>query len=207
MCSYDNGFIDKIEGNGNIGLRKPQYGALCSIRAHWTINDEAITIVFPTGTGKSETMLAAIVSEKIKRTLIVVHNKLLRDQTYERAKTWGILKEIGCVSGNVLNPNTLYLKSNFNDVEQFETIIEDSNIIISTMSLINNMDENQVRFVSTKCDLLVVDEAHYISSKTWNSFKRQFSQKKILQFTAIPYRQDGKLVDGKIVYKFPMYGY
>lgn len=203
--SYDNGFKDSIEIDGNVGLRKPQYGALCSIRANWTISDDAITIVLPTGTGKSETMLAAIVSEKIKRTLIVVPNKLLRDQTYERAKKWGILKEIGCVDGSVLNPNTVCLKSNFKDIEQFKLMIKNSNIVISTMSLINKMSEDQINLLATMCDLLVVDEAHHISSKTWRSFKKQFLKKKILQFTATPYRQDGKLVDGKIVYNFPMH--
>ncbi len=202
--SFHKGFVDNVESNGNRGLRKPQYGALCAIRSHWTVSDEPITIVLPTGTGKTETMLAAIVSEKIKRVLVIVPNKLLRDQTYEKAKTWGILKDIGCINNNVLNPKTLCLKSNFKDIEEFKAMIDESNIIIATMSLINKMDNNQVRILSSKCNLLVVDEAHHISSRTWRAFKRLFLNKKILQFTATPYRQDGKLVDGKIIYNFPM---
>lgn len=51
---------------------------------------------------------------------------------------------------------------------------EKSNVIISTMSLINRMNEEQIRFLSEKCDLLIVDEAHHISSKTWYNFKKQF---------------------------------
>lgn len=92
VSSYNDGFKDVVESNESVGLRKPQYGALCSIRANWTIKNDAITIVLPTGTGKSETMLAAVVSEKIKKVMIIVPNKLLRDQTYERAKKWGILR-------------------------------------------------------------------------------------------------------------------
>ena len=204
VASMSNGFIDYLETSDNQGLRKPQYGALCSIRSYWTISEESITIVLPTGTGKSETMLATIISEKIEKTLIVVPNKLLRDQTYNRARTWGILKDIGCLKDSVICPNTLCLKSNFKDYAEFEMFFEKSNIIISTMSLLNNMNENQRSLLSSGCDLLVVDEAHHISSSTWKKFKKSFKSKKVLQFTATPYRQDGKLVDGKIIYNFPM---
>ena len=204
VASMSNGFIDNLETVDNNGLRKPQYGALCSIRSYWTISEESITIVLPTGTGKSETMLATILSEKVEKTLIVVPNKLLRDQTYSRTRTWGILKDIGCLKDSVIYPSTLCLKSNFKDDAEFEVFFEKSNIIISTMSLLNNMNENQRRLLSSGCDLLVVDEAHHISSSTWKKFKKSFKSKKVLQFTATPYRQDGKLVDGKIIYNFPM---
>lgn len=203
--SYNNGFKENIEDNGNVGLRVPQFGALSSIRASWTISNDAITIVLPTGTGKSETMLAAILSEKIKRALVVVPNKLLRNQTYERARSWGILREIGCVDNDVLNPNTLCLKSGIKDLESFNTMVESSNIIVSTMPLVNKMSKEQIACLSAQCDLLVVDEAHHVSSKTWRELKKEFLNKKILQFTATPYRQDGKLVDGKIAYNFPMH--
>ena len=203
--SYCGGFKEIIEDDGATGLRVPQFGALSSIRASWTISNDAITIVLPTGTGKSETMLAAILAGKIKRALVVVPNKLLRDQTYDRARTWGILREVGCVNRGVLNPNTLCLKSGFKELESFDVMVESSNIIVSTMSLLNKMSKEQIACLSAKCDLLVVDEAHHISSKTWRELKKEFLNKKILQFTATPYRQDGKLVDGKIAYNFPMH--
>ena len=109
VSSYNDGFKDVVESNESVGLRKPQYGALCSIRANWTIKNDAITIVLPTGTGKSETMLATVVSEKIERTLIIVPNKLLRDQTYDRAKKLGVLREIGCVDNSVLNLSLIHI--------------------------------------------------------------------------------------------------
>jgi len=52
------------------GLRSAQLGALFSIKSHWTVSDEPATIVMPTGTGKTETMIATVVSEKIKQMLI-----------------------------------------------------------------------------------------------------------------------------------------
>lgn len=188
-----------------VGLRKPQIGALYAIQAHWTLSTDAATIVLPTGTGKSETMFATIISKNINRTLIVVPSKLLRDQTYDRAKRWGILNDIGCLDKNTICPNTLMLKSNTKDFESFKKVVSDANIIISTIALLDRMDITYKKYLSDSCDLLIVDEAHHVSSKTWSNFKMYFNKKKVLQFTATPFREDKKLVDGKIIYNFPMH--
>ena len=45
------------ESTTNTGLRLPQYGALAAIQAHWSVCSDAATIVMPTGTGKTETMI------------------------------------------------------------------------------------------------------------------------------------------------------
>lgn len=52
--TWKNGFIDKVESETEKGLRKPQYGALSAIRAHWTVSSKPATVVLPTGTGKTE---------------------------------------------------------------------------------------------------------------------------------------------------------
>ena len=47
---------------GQVGLRRPQLGALHAIHAHWSTKSDVATVVMPTGTGKTETMLAAMIS-------------------------------------------------------------------------------------------------------------------------------------------------
>ena len=54
------------------------------------------------------------------------------------------------------------------------------------------------------CDVLFVDEAHHAEAKTWVGFKAAFSARRILQFTATPFREDGKPLDGDIIYKYPL---
>lgn len=198
------GFIDKIESEEALGLRIPQYGALCSIRSNWTINNSDATIVLPTGTGKTETMIATIVSERIHRTLIVIPNVVLRDQIFDRVKGLGILRNLGCVKESVISPNTLCINSSKIEVDKFEEMIIQSNVIIITIQLTNNLLREHIDILKKYCDLLIIDEAHHISSKTWKKFKRIFSQKRVLQFTATPFREDGKVVDGKIIYNFPL---
>ena len=48
--TWENGFLDKIQRDGlDEGLRLPQFGALSAIRSRWTIKNDPITIVLPTG--------------------------------------------------------------------------------------------------------------------------------------------------------------
>jgi hypothetical protein len=56
-------YIEEDPGTGQLGLRRPQLGALHAIQAHWAISEAPATIVMPTGTGKTETMLAVLVTE------------------------------------------------------------------------------------------------------------------------------------------------
>ncbi|WP_455543052.1 DEAD/DEAH box helicase family protein [Intestinibacter sp.] len=86
--------MPKKESGSEKGLRLPQFGAISTIQSHWTINDEAATIVMPTGTGKTEIMILGIIAEKIKRAVIVVPSNLLSQQTVKKIISFGVLKDI-----------------------------------------------------------------------------------------------------------------
>src|SRR6185369_4975378 len=62
------------------GLRPPQIGGVHAVHAHWTVSNEAATVVMPTGTGKTETMLAILISAQLKRVLVIVPTDILRTQ-------------------------------------------------------------------------------------------------------------------------------
>ncbi len=62
------------------GLRNPQIGALYALLAHWTVGNEPATIVMPTGTGKTETMIAMLVAARPACLLVVVPTDPLREQ-------------------------------------------------------------------------------------------------------------------------------
>jgi hypothetical protein len=58
-------YIDEDQlRDGQIGLRRPQLGALHAIHAHWSTKADVATVVMPTGTGKTETMLATLISAR-----------------------------------------------------------------------------------------------------------------------------------------------
>lgn len=186
------------------GLRTPQIGALFAIKAHWTVSRDSATIVMPTGTGKTETMIAAIVSEQVKRTLVIVPSDLLRKQTASKFLAFGILPDRGVIAPSAIPPAVAVLSSTPKSEIELSEIIGCSNIIVSTVTLLQRFSDSMISALSKDCDLLVVDEAHHIAANTWASLKARLADMKCIQFTATPFRNDGKKLDGKIIYNFPL---
>lgn len=186
------------------GLRIAQIGALFAIKSHWTVSNTPATIVMPTGTGKTETMLATMVSERCKKTLIVVPSKLLRNQTAKKSLSLGVLRKNGTISSEILSPSVCSLVKTPKNISELEDIFEASNVIVSTVALLKNFKSDYMKILSEKCSTVIIDEAHHIAANTWIKFKSNFTNSKCLQFTATPFRNDGKKIDGKIIYNFPL---
>ena len=51
---------------------------------------------------------------------------------------------------------------------------------------------------------LIIDEAHHVAARSWGSFRDNFPKRRVLQFTATPFRRDGMLVDGDVIYSYPL---
>ncbi|WP_410530728.1 DEAD/DEAH box helicase [Streptococcus agalactiae] len=205
--SWGKAYSEKV-ANGSLGngLRPPQYGALSAIRSHWVVSNEPATIVLPTGTGKSETIFSTIVSERIATTLIVVPSNLLREQLFDQVKHLGILPKISVVSDQAIFPNCLLYKSTVKDSEKdiLFNEIDNINIVITTPALIKALPNDLFEKIYSNVELVVFDEAHHLAANDWRKVRDKFSGKKILQFTATPFRNDGKKIDGKIIFKYSL---
>jgi superfamily II DNA or RNA helicase len=205
VCTWkQNAFNYVAETESTKGFRAAQLGAVFAVKSHWTISEKPATVVMPTGTGKTETMFAIIVSECRKRTLIIVPSNLLRQQTVERCLKLEKLREFNAISDKCLNPMIACLNSSPTNKDELKSIVERSNIIISTASLISGFADEYFDILSELCDTLIVDEAHHTPAKSWRRIKRKFADKLCIQFTATPFRDDGQKIDGKIIYNFPL---
>ncbi|MBP2263065.1 DEAD/DEAH box helicase family protein [Pseudomonas sp. BP8] len=86
------------------GLRKPQLAALYAALGHMVMAPATTaTIVMPTGTGKTDTMLGLLVAGRLPRTLVLVPSDPLRSQLVEKCLELKKLREIGAVSTTALN--------------------------------------------------------------------------------------------------------
>lgn len=205
--SWKDNYIEKVSREKEeIGLRVPQFGALSAIRAHWTTSSTSATIVLPTGTGKSETIFSTIVSERITSSLIVVPSNYLREQLYEGAKKFGILPELEMISKKALLPTTLMYKSKpkKEDEDLLLEYILMSNIIVTTPRMLSSMSPKILKQLVQKVDVVFFDEAHHLAAKEWSLVREMFTENKILQFTATPFRNDGKKIDGKIIFNYDL---
>ncbi|WP_449329296.1 DEAD/DEAH box helicase [Selenomonas noxia] len=188
------------------GFRKPQRGALYAIKAHWTVSKDVATIVMPTGTGKTEVMIATVVSERIKKVCIIVPSKMLQKQTIKRFSTLGKLFDIGAIDNSFKEPIIGCLNASPDNLSDLTALINDSNIIVTTAALLNSKKFQApfLELLARECDTLIIDEAHHLPAKSWQRIKKQFEATRCLQFTATPFRNDGKKIDGDIIYNFPL---
>lgn len=187
-------------------LRLPQLGALHAIQAHWSVSSQPATVVMPTGTGKTETMLATMVSVPCERILVVVPTDALRQQLADKFLTLGLLKDPEYVDfrEGQLFPVVGLLDHKPKSIEDVNRLFEACNVVITTSNIAGQSPLSIQRQIAHHCPYLFIDEAHHAEAPTWRAFKRQFERRRVLQFTATPFREDGQLVDGKIIYKFPL---
>lgn len=203
--SWKESYHERVSRNEvEIGLRLPQFGALSAIRAHWATSNSPATIVLPTGTGKSETMYTTIISERITSTLIIVPSNLLREQIFEGARHFGILPKLQMISEEAIYPTTFLYKSKVKDEDENILIdtLDEANIIVSTPGMIKNMTASVWDKLLEKVEVVIFDEAHHLAAPDWGTVREKFIEKRILQFTATPFRNDGKKIDGKIIFNY-----
>jgi superfamily II DNA or RNA helicase len=197
-------FIAEDEEREINGLREPQIGALHAIHAHWAVTNEVATIVMPTGTGKTETMISVLVSSQCQRVLIVVPTDALRTQIAEKFISFGVLKQYGVIANDCLYPIVGILKTKPKTVEEVDELFTRCNVIVTTSHVAGQATESVQERMARHCSALFIDEAHHGGADTWKAIKRKFAAAKILQFTATPYREDDKPIEGPIIFKYPL---
>ena len=204
-----NGAFSFVEENPTVnvpGLRKPQIGALHAVHAHWSVTDETATIVMPTGTGKTETMLSLLVSARCPKLLVVVPTDTLRSQIADKFLRLGLLKHptVGALEPQAKYPIICTLRHFPRTVEEANDIFRLAHVIVTTSNIAGQCDYEIKRSMAEHCPYLFIDEAHHAEAPTWAAFKKVFAKRRIVQFTATPFREDGRLLDGQIVYRYPL---
>ncbi|MDP3849630.1 MAG: DEAD/DEAH box helicase family protein [Luteolibacter sp.] len=197
-------FKDATSSPDNLGLRPPQLGGLYATLAHWSNSAEPATIVMPTGTGKTETMLSLLLAARPECVLVVVPSRSLRDQIAKKFITLGILFDHGIADPAARAPIVGVIENQFKQEADLE-IFDRCNVVIAVVNSVAG--GTSVQFldrVADRCSHLVFDEAHHVPSTSWNRLKEAFAKKKVLQFTATPFREDRSPLGGKVIYNYPL---
>ncbi|MDS0135841.1 DEAD/DEAH box helicase family protein [Amycolatopsis sp. CM201R] len=95
------------------------------------------TVVMPTGTGKTETMLALLVAARPARLLVLVPSDSLREQVATKFETLGVLQELGIVDSAALRPVVGRVQHGFTTVETATGFAKACNVIVATPLVIN----------------------------------------------------------------------
>lgn len=147
-------------------LRNPQKGVLFALKSFYTIDNKEATIVMPTGTGKTETMLVYIVSECLDKTIIIVPSSLLREQIFNKCKTMGLIKKFCILKEKAILPNVSMIKHIPSSVDVLEEILEKSNIIITTINIVGKFNEEYIELLNKFCSDVIIDKVHTTGNYT-----------------------------------------
>ncbi|MGC4130290.1 MAG: DEAD/DEAH box helicase family protein [Bergeyella sp.] len=197
-------FIKENEQENIKGLRPPQVGALHSILAHIHNADDKAIVVMPTGTGKTETMLAALVSNCCEKLLVSVPSDSLRTQIAQKFITLGLLKEYGIVDSCCTNPIVGIINSGFDTTQDLQDFVDKCNVVVSTMNLLTAFSIQQKSILNNSFSHFFVDEAHHSEARTWKDLINKFDKEKVFLFTATPFRNDGQSLQGKQIFNFSL---
>ncbi|MBF6314066.1 DEAD/DEAH box helicase family protein [Nocardia farcinica] len=186
-------------------LRRPQIGALHSIVGYQSSGlTEPGIVVMPTGTGKTETMLAWLVAQRPERVLVVVPSSALRDQIASKFETLGILQQEAIVTPGVIRPRVGRVAGRFDDEESAAAFVAACNVVVATPNAIHASAADMRRAFFSGFTHLLVDEAHHAPARTWTEIIRAFGERPVLLFTATPYRRDGLTLPGRVIFRFPL---
>jgi len=199
-------FSEGSDRDGTVGLRKPQLGALHAIAAHFAVGgtDDDATVVLPTGTGKTETMLSALAYMRPQKLMVIVPSDALRTQIGNKFKVFGILRELACLPTHAINPRVAIIKTGIASREQAEQIAANSNVIVALPNTLESSHKDAVEALCSSCSDLFIDEAHHSTAETWKKIKDHFRESRITQFTATPFRRDKKHIGGRIVFNYKL---
>lgn len=197
-------FIKEDVENGIKGLRPPQLGALYSILAHFQNAEEKGIVVMPTGTGKTETMLSALIANQCNKLLVAVPSDALRGQISNKFIGLGLLKEFSIVDKSCQSPIVGIMNQKIGDNDILADFISKSNVVVTTMDILTGSSSEQKFIYSDTFSHFFIDEAHHSRATTWENLIKYFDKKKVLLFTATPYRNDGKKLDGKFIFNFSL---
>lgn len=199
-------FVEESTDGGHPGLRKPQLGAVHAVLGYWTTGAiDPATVVMPTGTGKTETMVALFAVRRPERLLVVVPSDALRTQIARKFEGLGVLQECGVIATDALRPVVGQIHRRFSSADAARDFAAACNVVVTTPNALfpaRAPDISEALLAS--CSHLFVDEAHHVEARTWRQIRDAFDGRPVLQFTATPFREDGRRLAGRQVYRFPL---
>ncbi|CAN5418734.1 hypothetical protein BH09BAC4_BH09BAC4_21150 [soil metagenome] len=198
---------EKLDHKGNIsrpGFRTPQIKALFDLQGHWLASREAGTVVMPTGTGKTEVMLSLMILQQIRRLLVIVPSDSLRKQIGSKFAKLGVLKACELIPEETLHPVVCQFEHGLKDQTDVDSLWNECHVVVATMSALNACPEVVRHYLAEQCEYVFIDEAHHCPANTWQYFRNRCRNSLLLQFTATPFREDGKRLEGKFLSVFPM---
>lgn len=200
---FMNSFPNILE---NEDLREPQIRAYASLYNHFIRdkNSNHALIVLPTGVGKTGVMGIAPYYISNGKVLIIAPRVAIKDN---------LIKQL-----DPINPENFWIKRGVFRSPEFlpnvceynpklsKDVLDNSNIIIlNAQKLQTRLESSILNFLPKDYfELIIIDEAHHSTAKTWDDTIKHFSGSKVIKLTGTPFRTDGQKIEGELVYNYKL---
>ncbi len=185
----------------NKGFRPGQLGAIHAVLAHASVHADPAIVCLPTGYGKTSLMMALPLLLGSLRVLIVEPSDALRRQVYSHFKEMSTLKRIGVLDEGIPNPSVKKLEGRPTNAAEWAQLIE-YDVIVSTPG--SASPDLSPGAPADLFDVIIFDEAHHAPADTWAAFLSHYKNARFIFLTATPFRRDGRVIPGKLVYRYPV---
>ncbi|BDR86147.1 DEAD/DEAH box helicase [Clostridium tetani] len=191
----------------NPSLRLPQIEAYKKIREYYNSNYENRNglVVLPTGVGKTGVMGLAPFGISKGRVLIItpwttVKETVLDGLDPENFDNFWLKRKV--FNSKVLLPNVIeYLGKD----TTYEILSVSNIVILNVQKLQGRLDSSLINIVPKDFfDMIIIDEAHHSTAKTWIDCVEYFNNAKVLKLTGTPFRTDGEEINGHLIYKYSL---
>lgn len=190
----------------NQALRLPQREGWDQVRKHFSKNNAAreIGIVLPVGCGKSGLIAITPFAVSTRRVLVIAPGVRIRQQLADDLKASSVTNfyaRCNVLGSNQDFPETVVVESGRVNLDD----LRNCDIAVANIHQVSGEDNRWLSQLDRDFfDLILIDEAHHNVAASWQQVKDRFSSARIVNFSATPTRADGRLMDGEIIYSFPV---
>lgn len=191
----------------NDELREPQVDAYYEVYRHFRIDKKTTSaiVVLPTGTGKTGLMGLLPYSISEGRVLIITPQLTIKDSIIdsldpEKSDNFWLKRKVFNKIGEL--PTLI----EYEGKETNNEILESANIVVLNIhKLQKRLHTSPLNFLDKEFfDMILIDEAHHSTAKTWVDTVNHFSKAKVVKLTGTPFRSDNEKIAGELVYKYKL---
>lgn len=199
-------FNQEVIITGNQKLRIPQREAWQCLHQHYQQESAAaeVGIVLPVGCGKSGLITITPYALGARRALIIAPGTRIRDQLgndLRASSATNFYERCEVIVPGQSFPETVVVASgrvNLDDLRHCDIAVANIQQIAGEEN--RWLDQLERDFF----DLILVDEAHHNTAASWQQVKQRFPNARIVNYSATPARADGAVMDGQVIYSFPV---
>ena len=192
-----------LEVDGHKGFRYAQLGAIHAVAGHFAQRADPAIVTMPTGSGKTGVMIACAFVLRARRVLIVTPSRLVREQIAEEVSELSLLVRLTALPNNITRPAVGTVGERLTTIERWRELLR-YDVVVGTVQSISPALEDVAQPAASQFDLVIVDEAHHSSARTWQALLDCFPDSRRILFTATPFRRDRREIQGRFVFTYDL---